>query len=410
MVGVGGSSRSRASRGRIGAARALVEVEQGAHIEDVLGRSDLSPTERAAAWQISYGVLRCRGRIDAALRTALSRPLGGLDPGVRAVLRLGAWERLFGDAPDHAAVDQAVEVARAIGCGPASGLVNAVLRRARVPARLSAADAVDMPGWLLERWVRRYGEELAMDWAEANTQRPPITVVLRDAEQWPAGLVGQPDAELTGVVKLEGWKGPIPSLPGFAEGQLWVQDRAAVRVADLVPADGTVLDAAAAPGGKCFRLTSRGARVHAVDRDADRLGQLAQGAERLRMLPRISQHDWSQGPMPGREAYDAVLLDAPCTGLGTVRRHPEIKWRRLEPDIERAAETQRALLWAVAHHVRPGGALVYAVCSPEPEEGVQVVDAFLAAHETFRLVESLDTSPGLDGSDAHVAFRLQRGA
>jgi 16S rRNA (cytosine967-C5)-methyltransferase len=339
----------------------------------------------------------------------LTRPLGGLDPAVRAALRIGAWELLFGDTPEHAAVDQAVEVSRALGSGPASGLVNAVLRKARIPARVDEADAADLPAWLFERWVRRYGLDATRAWAESLARRPALFVVLRDPDRWPAGLVGQPQ-ELPGVVRVDGWKGPVSALPGFSDGLLWVADRSAVAVADLVPVAGRVLDAAAAPGGKCFRLASRGAQVTAVDRDDERLHRLAEGADRLGLTPRIARHDWTHGPLPGRPTFDAVLLDAPCTGLGTLRRHPEIKWRRMEPDVHRAAVEQRALLETVSTHVRPGGWLVYSVCSSEPEEGVDVVRSFLSSHADFAMTASLDTAPALDGSDAHVGFQLRRSA
>ncbi len=402
------SQRNRASLGRIGAARALIAVEDGEHLEDALVSLELSSTERAAAWQLTMGVLRNRGRVDAALRTALTRPLGGLDAGVRAVLRLGCWERLFGGAPDHAAVDQSVEVARAIGCGPASGLVNAVVRHARLPEELSAADQADLPAWLLDRWVQRYGETLAIQWAEAITHQPPLFVVLRQPESWPVGLVAEA-TDVEGVVRVTGWKGTVLNLPGFAEGQLWVQDLSAVRVADLVPVTGSVLDATAAPGGKAFRLASRGARVLAVDRGDARLDRVAEGASRLGLRVAVQAHDWNRGPLPGVPTFDAVLLDAPCTGLGTVRRHPEIKWRRMEPDLLRAAATQASLLRTVAAHVHRGGVLVYAVCSAEPEEGKDVVNAFLAEAPEFSLQAEIDTSPALEGADAHVGFVLKRG-
>jgi 16S rRNA (cytosine967-C5)-methyltransferase len=173
-----------------------------------------------------------------------------------------------------------------------------------------------------------------------------------------------------------------------------------------------VLDACAAPGGKTFRLASRGARVAAVDRDESRLDRIREGARRLGFDIETRAHDWTTGrigsPKTAARLFDAVLVDAPCTGLGTVRRHPEIRWRRTEPDLYGAAALQERILTSAAQHVAPGGALVYAVCSPEPEEGEQVVDRFVAAHPAFEREATLSTAPPRDGEDAHFAARLRR--
>jgi 16S rRNA (cytosine967-C5)-methyltransferase len=178
-------------------------------------------------------------------------------------------------------------------------------------------------------------------------------------------------------------------------------------VADLVDdVEGKrVLDACAAPGGKSFRLATRGAQVTSADR-ARRLELVRDGAKRLGLTVTTRAHDWSAGPL-GDAEYDAVLVDAPCTGLGTVRRHPEIRWRRTEPDLYAAAEGQLAVLEAASQHVRPGGTLVYAVCSPEPEEGEQVVEAFLSKHRRFSLDRRLSTAPPKHGEDAHFAARMK---
>jgi 16S rRNA (cytosine967-C5)-methyltransferase len=399
-------------------------TETGAHLDEALAVHAPPPgPDRDLAWFLAYGVMRRRGHLDAALRTVLTQPLAALDPPVRAALRIGTMELLFARTRPHAVVHQAVEVVRALGAGRAHGLVNAVLRRVALPSHLSEPDRLDHPAWLVARWKERYGAQQTASWCEANAEPPPLFVVAKDESATlpvgaePASWHGQP---VPGVYRVAaaGSSGAVPSWAGFGEGSWWVQDLASVMVADLVPVGGTVLDACAAPGGKAFRLASRGANVLAVDREEARLVKVREGAQRLALPVESRRHDWTQGPLndlgskdatpSGRPLFDAVLVDAPCTGLGTVRRHPEIRWRRTEPDLYGAAALQGRILDAVAHHVRPGGALIYAVCSPEPEEGEQVVDRFLARHPGFDRDTVLTTAPPEQGEDAHFAARLRR--
>lgn len=413
-------SKASASPARISAARALITSEEGAHLDDALAAEAPPPgPDRDLAWFLAYGVCRRRGHIDAALRSVLSTPLAALDPPVRAVLRVGAMEILFARTKPHAVVHQAVEVARALGAARAHGLVNAVLRRAALPAKLSEADALDQPAWLLARWKQRYGIEATARWCEANQEPPPLFIVARsEGDPLPAGAI---PATYDGRPVLRCYRAPesgaITSWEGFSAGGWWVQDLASVLVADLVPATGTVLDACAAPGGKTLRIASKGARVLSVDKDAARIQKINESKARLgpSIASRVETraHDWEKGPLPaeagaGRRMFDAVLVDAPCTGLGTVRRHPEIKWRRSEPDLFGAAALQARILDAASEHVRPGGTLVYAVCSPEPEESTSVVERFLAKHPAFSCESTLSTAPPRDGEDAHFAARLQR--
>jgi len=400
----------QANPGRVAAARAQLDVREGAHLEEALATHlPAEPRDRGLGWFLGYGVQRRRGQVDAALRPHLRQPLASLDPEVQVVLRLGAFEKLFGRAGAHAVVHQWVEVSRRIGAGRASGLVNAVLRRCA--SRPEGGPEANHPAWLVDRWIERYGEEAASTWMGANDEAPPVFVVAPDG--LPEGLVAEPaegHGVGSGVFLLGSEVGPVTELPGFEQGRFWVQDLAAVAVADLTRAgEGTtVLDACAAPGGKSFRLASHGAVVHAVDRSDGRLDRLREGAERLGQSITTEAHDWSTGPLPSGATYDVVLVDAPCTGLGTVRRHPEIRWRRSPVDLPAAAARQRAILDAAATHVAPGGRLVYAVCSPEPEEGEEVVDAFVASHPSFERVEALHTAPPTAGEDAHAAFVLKR--
>ncbi|MEQ1567350.1 MAG: RsmB/NOP family class I SAM-dependent RNA methyltransferase [Myxococcota bacterium] len=396
---------------RLAAARSLLDTDEGIHLEDALARhAPPAGPDRDLAWFLAYGVLRRRGQVDAALRGLLNQPLASLDGTVRVALRIGAFERLFARTPSHAVVDQGVELVRALGTGRAHGLVNAILRKVRPAERLGAAEAVDHPSWLFGRWVERYGAEAATTWAQSNSEEPPLFVVQRGPDPiLPPGAepVERGGERVPGVFRLTDREGgPIPSRAGFAEGHWWVQDLASVLVADLVPADGTVLDACAAPGGKSFRLRSRGARVTATDRNPTRIGAITAGADRLGWTLETHVVDWTRSDLADRR-FDAVLVDAPCTGLGTVRRHPEIRWRRTPDDLFGAADVQREVLRRAAVHVRPGGALVYAVCSPEPEEGELVVRDFLATHRRFAVEHTLELAPPQQGEDAHYAVRLR---
>jgi 16S rRNA (cytosine967-C5)-methyltransferase len=202
----------------------------------------------------------------------------------------------------------------------------------------------------------------------------------------------------------------VSELPGFANGQYWVQDAASVRMADLV-GDMTgkcVLDACAAPGGKTFRLVSRGARVVAMDVSEARLERLKENSRRLGMAVELQVHDWEDAAAGPKLEFDAVLVDAPCTGLGVLRRRPEIRWRRQESDLSTIAVRQSRILTHCATHVRSGGNLVYTVCSPEPEEGRDRVDAFLATHPEFMLQDTVETAPPQEGEDAHFGALMIR--
>ena len=392
-----------------------MDVDEGVHVEEALARrAPAHGADRDLAWFLALGALRRRGHVDAALQPHLSRPLGGLDPEVRATLRIGAFEKLFARTQPHAVVHQAVEVARVLKLGRASGFINAVLRRV-TPFDDGVLDAtVDHPLWLVQRWAERYGKPATSAWCAANSEPPPLFVVARhESVPLEAVPVDWKGAPVPGVFRLSKGPGaPIPTLPGFAEGQWWVQDLASVLVADLIGAQSgvRVLDACAAPGGKAFRMASQGAAVVAVDRDAERLARVRQGAGRLALAVTCRQHDWTRGPLHFEgltEPFDAVLVDAPCTALGTLRRHPDVRWRRQPDDLRRAAEVQDRILAQAATHVASGGVLVYAVCSPEPEEGPDRVASFLEGHPGFSVEHTLTTAPPTQGEDAHFAVRMR---
>jgi 16S rRNA (cytosine967-C5)-methyltransferase len=389
---------ARANVGRIAAVRALVASETGGHVDAVLERSRIDdPRDRGLALHLAYGVLRRRGALDAVLARVSSRPIADADPIARACLRVGLYEAQASRTAVHAAVDQSVAIARALGLSRATGFVNAILRKA-VALELPTDPFLDLPPWLAERW-RPWPEwvaRLALPARTAIVMREPGAVPAFEASPAAAGGAPVPDA----------WwiEGHVTELPGFAEGAFWVMDPAAASIARLARG-ATVLDACAAPGGKTALLASRGATVTAVDASPPRLTRLRENLARLKLTADVRTHDWTAGPFDGLGTFDVVLVDAPCTSLGTVRRHPEIRWRVLESDPLAMAVLQERILRAAAAHVRPGGALVYAVCSPLDEEGEGVARRLAG----WSVSEQFATVPPLGDEDAHQAFVLRSG-
>ncbi len=418
------SGPDRVNPGRRAALRALLRVDRGERGDRALElEAPPEGRDRALAWHLLSGTLQHRAEADHLIGASSSRAIATLQPAVLAVLRMATYELRHGRAPARAVVHQAAELTRSEASRGAVGFVNAVLRNQQrrageIPPRL----LLNHPEWLLERWEQRYGAPAAAAWAQSNNQPPPLClaasgpVVELDALLRAAGLEPEPalaaGAEVSGLLRVLGPVGQVSSLPGASEGRWWVQDAAAAAVADLVGCQPgwRVLDACAAPGGKTFRLISQGARVVAVDRSQPRLDQLTEGLDRLGMQAELQQHDWIQGDLPGeRPAFDAVLVDAPCSGLGTLRRHPEIRWRRAAHELPENAQRQIAILTAAARCVRSAGVLVYAVCSGEPEEGEQVARRFLEQHDDFRQDVVFCSAPPSSGEDAFWAVRLLRG-
>lgn len=391
---------SRLNPGRLAAGRALIAVERGGHAEDLLAElAPKQPSDRALSWHLALGVLRRQGALDSAIKPHLSRAMHKLDPAPRIALRVGLFEAALSRTPLHAAVDQAVELTRRLGGGRAAGLVNAVLRKA-ARAPLPDDPFLDLPPWLAERWSQMG------DWVARLREPARICVVSKDGSL-PSELSVQP-AEAGGVVVpgahwVNEAHGSVEHWPGFAQGRWWVMDPAAAAVADLCVGD-RILDACAAPGGKSFRLASRGAAVLSVDLEPRRLARLSEGAARLGLPMQSRQHDWLSGPIDGLGSFDTVLVDAPCTGLGVIRRHPEIRWRRLASDPAAMAFRQRRILRAASEHVAEDGCLVYAVCSPTAEEGEGVA----AGLDGFEITKRWGSCPPAGDEDSFQAFVLRR--
>jgi len=393
----------RLNPGRRAALKALIAVEDGAYAEEELSRlAPDSGSDRGLAWHLCLGTLRLQGSIDSALKPHLRTPIGKLDVAVRCALRLGTFECTQSRTPARAAVDQAVEAVRAVGYGRASGFVNAVLRKV-ADANLDTSADTNLPSWLAERW-KGYDEWIA---------RIQVPARINLAGDECPTLEGCVPASVGGQTVPKLWQvptglGQVSTLPGFKEGRYWVMDPAAAHVADILSramgASGTILDACAAPGGKSFRLAQHGHAVTALDRDQKRLERMAENLERLHLSIDMVRHDWMGGSMKGLGLFDGVLVDAPCSALGTVRRHPEILWRRRPGDVPAMAVAQRTILAHASEHVRPGGVLVYAVCSTEPEEGIKVAESL----EGWKVSQKWDSVPPRGDEDAFQAFLLER--
>lgn len=355
-------------------------------LERHISRGRLQPRDAAFARAIVMAVLRHLGEIDAVIATFLRDPLPARSGPAELILRMVTAEVLFVGVPPHAAVSSAVELASADGrARHFKGLVNAVARRIVAEGKPIAdaldREAVSMPPWAWQMLVAAHGEETARAIARAHREEPPLDIsVARDPERWAREL----GATIlpTGTLRRS-TGGRIEDLPGFADGQWWIQDAAAAMPARLLgDVRGLeVIDVCAAPGGKTAQLAAAGAAVTAVDLDANRMARVTANAARLGLDIRCEVGD-ARTWRPERPA-DAVLLDAPCSATGTVRRHPEIFWRKDLSDILAQAGLQHDLLAAAADMVKPGGCLVYCVCSLADEEGAQVVDAFLATHPDF---------------------------
>ena len=359
----------------------------------------LESRDRAFTRLLVATVLRRLGQIDAAIDARLERPLPAKHAAVRNILRLGTAQLGFLGMAPHAAVNTSVELAQARRLGGFKGLVNAVLRRLGEAGALPAGDPkhLNVADWLWQSWRAAYGERGAAAVAAANLRQAPLDISLKDpgaTALWAERL----EAEIlpTGSLRREAG-GDVAALPGFAEGEWWVQDAAAaLPVRMLGDVSGLlVADLCAAPGGKTAQLAAAGARVTAVDISGKRLERLSQNLARLGLVAETIVADavkWRP-----ETPLDAVLLDAPCTATGTLRRHPDIAWNKQPADLARLASLQDRLLAAALAMVKPGGLVVYATCSLQPEECEQRIAGLLeSAANVERVAIAANEVPGLE--------------
>jgi len=335
-------------------------------------------------------ILRRLGTLGHLLSRLLDRGVPTDAPRAQSALLIGAAQILWMDVPDHAAVDLSVRLVQSDRrAARYAGLVNAVLRRcAREGAAIVddvKAQTLDVPPWLLTRWIAHFGEAAARAMAEALSHEPSLDLTVKsDASQWAARLHGE--VLPTGTVRTL-LHGSVTMLPGFTEGQWWVQDAAAALPARLFGdiKDKNIADLCAAPGGKTAQLAQSGARVTALDRSPARMARLRDNLARLSLEAQTVVADaveW-QG---AAESFDGILVDAPCTSTGTIRRHPDVAWLRQETDIAPLAALQKRLLQKAVALLKPGGTLVYCTCSLEEEEGEAAISALLADTAGLRRV------------------------
>lgn len=395
----------------------------------------LDDRDRALVRNIVATTLRRLGTLRHLLNQFLTKGLPPEAPQLEFVLMIGAAQILFLDVPDHAAVDLSVRLVQANKYqAHYSGLVNAVLRRIVREGKtaLAKADtaALDTPAWLLQRWGKAYGLEIARSIAVANGREAALDLSVKsEPAAWAERLNGQ--VMPNGSVRLIA-QGPVPSLPGFDEGQWWVQDAAAALPVHLLgDVRGMIIaDLCAAPGGKTAQLAVAGAKVVAVDRSKVRLARLDENLRRLGLHAETVTADaaaWDGGP------FDAVLVDAPCSATGTIRRHPDIPWQKQPGDIAKLSALQQRLLDNAVRITKPGGLIVYCTCSLEPEEGEAAIASFLdrtpsvgrrpiTADDIFGQTEFLteagdlrtlpshwpSTDPRMGGLDGFFAARLEK--
>lgn len=398
-----GMSRERTSSRGLDVRRAAVSI-----FHDVLNNcltldeavtrnvaiASLDARDRSFLFVLLLTAFRRLGEIDAVIAKHLAKPLPRKSGNAGLILRLAVCQLLFLNTPAHAAIGLAVQCARADrNATHFSGLLNAVLRKVAAGGK-SLLDGVDAPRlntpeWLWSRWSKSYGAEGCRTIAAAQGDAPPLDLAIKtDCGLWAERLGGS--ALPTGHVRLPSDHPAVTALPGFEEGAWWVQD-AAAGIPVLLFGDlkgKTALDLCAAPGGKTLQMAAAGAIVTAVDISESRLARLRENLARTRLDANVRVGDVLS--LGITETFDAVLLDAPCSATGTIRRHPELPFIRNEKQIGDLRSLQRKMLVAAAERVKPGGKLVYCTCSLEPDEGETQVEWFLERQPDFALRKSTE--------------------
>jgi len=397
-------------------------------LDRALEANNLSSADRALATQIVYGTLRWRGRIDWALGLLTRKPLDDMDAYLKNVLRMTFYQILFLDrVPGYAAVNEAVELAKRYGGRTAAGLVNAVARGSlREKDRLVKLDvdgdrvrrlAVTWshPEWLVKTWLDYFGAGEIEALLKANNEEPPLVVRanrLKTTREELIRKLKEADIEVEAAprapqaIRIRGGAS-IEKLPGFAEGQFFVQGEASQLVAQLLdPQPGErVWDASAAPGGKATHLAELMddvGEIVATDISARGIERLRQNIVRLRTASIRPVMADAAAPLSEDLAapYDRILADLPCSGLGTLRSHPEAKWLKSEADVRRLSQIQKKILDRVSAYLKPGGTLVYSTCTLTRKENEDVVGDFLRRHKEYSLEDASDFLP--DGAKAMV--------
>ncbi|GHA20469.1 16S rRNA (cytosine(967)-C(5))-methyltransferase RsmB [Oceanisphaera arctica] len=385
---------------RAAAANILHQVlNQGQSLSTLLPRyqQEVAAKDRALLQELCFGTLRWYSRLDAIAKQLLEKPLKGKYQSVHSLLLVGIYQLLYTRIPAHAALAETVNACKLLKAEPFKGMVNGVLRNVQrqqdeLTAKVDALPQLRLahPNWLVKRLQKAYPEQW-QDILEANNQHPPMWIRVNQSHHsredylallQQSGQEAEPDNLAEGALRLAR-PADVTTLPGFELGHSSVQDAAAQMAAQLLEAapGETVLDACAAPGGKTAHILERQpalAQLVAVDMDGERLKRVYQNLERIGLQATVIQGDaakpadWWQGP-----AFDRILLDAPCSATGVIRRHPDIKWLRRPDDIAQLAALQAQILDALWQQLKPGGTLLYATCSILPDENSAQIKAFL---------------------------------
>ncbi|MBW2622004.1 MAG: 16S rRNA (cytosine(967)-C(5))-methyltransferase RsmB [Deltaproteobacteria bacterium] len=415
-------SRTKPKNARATALLTLLDVDQGRFPEESLDKynAGLNQRDRALAAALVYGVLRHRLRLEWILKQFLTHPGKPLDPVVRGSLLIGLFQITYLDrVPNSAAVNESVNLTRTYGPPDSSKLVNGVLRAITRAGKMPDPGETDLspheklsvvfshPDWMVKQWVDRLGMDEASKVLEANNQFPPLTLRVNTARIPRNDLAARLKERLDLVeptpfspygLRVHGSTGIVSKLPGFSEGFFTVQDEAS-QIAALLAGPGKgerALDACAGRGGKSMSMASKAAKnssIWALDPDRKQLGMIQPEAIRLGLKPlRIIHGSLLENPFKA-ESFEVVLVDAPCSNLGAIRRRPDVKWLKFEPDIKHLSELQLKLLRAAARLVTPRGRLIYSVCTSTLEETIDVVDRFTAGTPGFKVVPIRDFLP-----------------
>lgn len=412
-------------------------INQGQSLSALLPRyqQEVTPKDRALLQELCFGTLRWYSRLDAIAKQLLEKPLKGKYQPVHALLLVGLYQLLYTRIPAHAALAETVAACKRIKADPFKGLVNGVLRNVQrqqqeLEAKVDALPQLQQahPNWLMKRLQQAYPKQWQAIMA-ANNRHPPMWIRVNEGhhsrDQYMSlladnGIEASPDPLAAQALRLAR-PADVSTLPGFAQGHCSVQDAAAQMAAQLLDAQPgeLVLDACAAPGGKTAHILERQpalSQLVAIDMDADRLQRVDQNLERIGLTATVLQgdasrpEDWWQGP-----PFDRILLDAPCSATGVIRRHPDIKWLRRPEDIAQLAALQSQILDTLWQQLKPGGMLLYATCSILPDENREQIKAFLArtpdaVHQPLHAGDTV-AQPGwqlLPGDDERDGFYYAR--
>jgi 16S rRNA (cytosine967-C5)-methyltransferase len=384
-------------------------------LHHALVQSRMPAPDRGLATELVYGTLRWRGRLDYLISQVLDSDPSKLEPLVTSTLRVGAYQLFFSDRiPANAAVDEAVRCVRAMGLERATGLVNAVLRRLaregdKIPLPGLDADPMDhlvhtcsLPDWLAKRWLDQYGLEEASKLALAMNAPAPVTIRVNPTQTTRDELLVElkdrfPEAEPCRYAKygIVLGRGDAGHDPAFVSGKFSLQDEASQLVIDLLdPQRGDrILDTCAAPGTKTAAIAERlngEGHVLALDRHGRRLQLVGRGIRRLGLggVATLERDATKSLEDLGKDGlFDRILVDAPCSGLGALRRNPDARWRIQPKDFESLAQVQRELIESAASVLRPGGSLVYSTCTVTPEENEAIIRGFMATRASWRIAD-----------------------